>query len=42
MYVVSMTAKTRLSATVDTDVLAAVQAAVATGEAESVSAYGRS
>ncbi len=39
MYVVSMTAKTRLSATVDTDVLAAVQAAVAAGEAESVSAY---
>ena len=36
MYVVSMTAKTRLSATVDTDVLAAVQAAVATGEADSV------
>ena len=34
-----MTAKTRLSATVDTDVLAAVQAAVAAGEAESVSAY---
>jgi hypothetical protein len=34
-----MTAKTRLSATVDTDVLAAVQAAVVAGGAESVSAY---
>ena len=39
MDVVSKTAKSRLSATVDTDVLAAVQAAVAAGEAESVSAY---
>jgi Arc/MetJ-type ribon-helix-helix transcriptional regulator len=39
MYVVGMTAKTRLSATVDMDVLAAVQAGVAAGEAESVSAY---
>jgi hypothetical protein len=38
MYVVGMTAKTRLSATVDTDVLEGVQAAAA-GEAESVSAY---
>jgi Arc/MetJ-type ribon-helix-helix transcriptional regulator len=34
-----MTAKTRLSATVDTDVLESVRAAVAVGEAESVSAY---
>jgi Arc/MetJ-type ribon-helix-helix transcriptional regulator len=39
MYVVSVTAKTRVSATVDTDVLEAVQAAVAAGEAESISAY---
>jgi Arc/MetJ-type ribon-helix-helix transcriptional regulator len=39
MYVVSMTAKIRLSATVDADVLESVQAAVAAGEAESVSAY---
>jgi Arc/MetJ-type ribon-helix-helix transcriptional regulator len=39
MYALSMTAKTRLSATVDTDVLAGVQAAVVAGEAESVSAY---
>jgi hypothetical protein len=31
--------KTRLSATVDSDVLAAVQAAVAAGEAQSVSTY---
>ena len=35
----SMTAKTRLSAAVDTHMLEAVQAAVAAGEAESVSAY---
>jgi Arc/MetJ-type ribon-helix-helix transcriptional regulator len=34
-----MTAKARLSATVDTDVLESVQAAVSVGEAESVSAY---
>jgi hypothetical protein len=33
-----MTAKTRLSATVDTDVLESAQAAVAGGEAESVGA----
>jgi len=39
MYAVSVTTKTRLSATVDTDALEAVQAAVAAGEAESVSAY---
>ena len=34
-----MTAKTRLSVTVDADVLESVQAAFAIGEAESVSAY---
>ena len=39
MYAVSMTAKTRLSATVDADLIAASQAAVAAGEAESVSAW---
>jgi Arc/MetJ-type ribon-helix-helix transcriptional regulator len=39
MYLVRMTAKTRPSATVDSDVLEAVQAAVSDGEAESVSAY---
>jgi hypothetical protein len=33
-YATGVTAKTRLSATVDTDVLEAVQAAVAAGEAE--------
>jgi hypothetical protein len=33
-----MTAKTRLSVTVDADLIAASQAAVAQGEAESVSA----
>ena len=39
MYAVSMTAKARLSATVDADLIAASQAAVAAGEAESVSAW---
>lgn len=34
-----MTAKARLSATVDVDLIAASQAAVAAGEAESVSAW---
>jgi Arc/MetJ-type ribon-helix-helix transcriptional regulator len=34
-----MTAKTRLSVTVDADLIAACQAAVAAGEAESVSAW---
>jgi metal-responsive CopG/Arc/MetJ family transcriptional regulator len=34
-----MTAKTRLSVTVDADLIAASQAAVAQGEAESVSAW---
>jgi hypothetical protein len=34
-----MTAKARLSATVDADLIAASQAAVAAGEAESVSAW---
>ena len=39
MYAVSMTAKARLSATVDADLILASQAAVAAGEAESVSAW---
>jgi hypothetical protein len=39
MYTLSMTAKARLSATVDADLIAASQAAVAAGEAESVSAW---
>jgi Arc/MetJ-type ribon-helix-helix transcriptional regulator len=39
MYVVSMTSKTRLSVTVDEDLIEAGQAAVAAGEAESVSAW---
>lgn len=39
MYAVSMTAKARLSVTVDADLVAASQAAVAAGEAESVSAW---
>jgi metal-responsive CopG/Arc/MetJ family transcriptional regulator len=39
MYALSMTTKTRLSVTVDADLLAASQAAVAAGEAESVSAW---
>jgi hypothetical protein len=39
MYAVGMSAKTRLSVTVDADLIAASQAAVAAGEAESVSAW---
>lgn len=39
MYAVSMTAKSRLSVTVDADLIAAGQAAVAAGEAESISAW---
>jgi metal-responsive CopG/Arc/MetJ family transcriptional regulator len=39
MYGVSMTAKSRLSVTVDADLIAASQAAVAAGETESVSAW---
>lgn len=39
MYAVSMTTKTRLSVTVDADMIAASQAAVAAGVAESVSAW---
>jgi hypothetical protein len=39
MYALSMTAKARLSATVDADLIAASQAAVLAGEAESVSAW---
>jgi Arc/MetJ-type ribon-helix-helix transcriptional regulator len=39
MYVVGMTSKTRLSVTVDEDLIEAGQAAVAGGEAESVSAW---
>lgn len=39
MYAASMTPKTRLSVTVDADLLQASQAAVAAGEAESVSAW---
>jgi Arc/MetJ-type ribon-helix-helix transcriptional regulator len=39
MYALSMTAKDRLSVTVDVDLIAAGQAAVAAGEAESVSAW---
>jgi hypothetical protein len=39
MYSVSMTTKSRLSVTVDEDLIAASQAAVAAGEAESVSAW---
>lgn len=39
MYSISMTAKSRLSVTVDADLIAASQAAVAAGEAESVSAW---
>ncbi len=39
MYAISMTAKTRLSVTVDADLIAASQSAVAEGEAESVSAW---
>jgi hypothetical protein len=39
MYALSMTAKARLSATVDADLIAASQAAVAAGAAESLSAW---
>ena len=39
MYAISMTAKSRLSVTVDEDLIAAGQAAVAAGEAETVSAW---
>jgi Arc/MetJ-type ribon-helix-helix transcriptional regulator len=39
MYVVSMTGKSRLSVTVDEDLIEAGQAAVAAGEAESISAW---
>jgi hypothetical protein len=39
MYADGMTAKARLSATVDADLIAASQAAVAAGAAESVSAW---
>jgi len=39
MYALSMTAKARLSVTVDADLIAACQAAVAAGAAESVSAW---
>ena len=39
MYAISMTAKNRLSVTIDADLIAAGQAAVAAGEAESVSAW---
>lgn len=39
MYVVSMTSKTRLSVTVDEDLVEAGQAAVAAGDAESISAW---
>jgi Arc/MetJ-type ribon-helix-helix transcriptional regulator len=39
MYSLSMTAKGRLSVTVDEDLLAAVHSAVAAGAAESISAW---
>jgi hypothetical protein len=39
MYAVSVTAKSRLSVTVDSDLIAAAHAAVTAGEAESVSAW---
>jgi metal-responsive CopG/Arc/MetJ family transcriptional regulator len=39
MYALSMTAKSRLSVTVDADLLAAVHAAAAAGAAESISAW---
>jgi Arc/MetJ-type ribon-helix-helix transcriptional regulator len=39
MYVVSMTSKTRLSVTVDEDLIEAGQAAVTAGDAESISAW---
>lgn len=39
MYSLSMTAKSRLSVTIDADLIAAVHAAVAAGAAESMSAW---
>ena len=39
MYAISMTAKHRLSVTIDADLIAAGQAAVAAGEVDSVSAW---
>lgn len=39
MYSIDMTAKSRLSVTVDADLIAAVHAAVARGDAESMSAW---
>jgi hypothetical protein len=39
MYALCMTTKARLSATVDADLIAAAQAAVAVGESESLSAW---
>jgi hypothetical protein len=39
MYVIGMTTKSRLSVTVDEGLIAAAQAAVAAGEAETVSAW---
>ena len=39
MYAISMTAKARLSVTIDADLIAAGQAEVAAGEAESISAW---
>lgn len=39
MYVICMTSKSRLSVTVDADLISASQAAVAGGAAESVSAW---
>ena len=39
MYAISMTAKSRLSVTVDADLIATGQAAVAAGDAESISAW---
>lgn len=39
MYVVGVTTKSRLSVTVDSDLIAVSQAAVASGQAESVSAW---
>ena len=40
MYALSVTSKSRLSVTVDADLVAAVHAAVAAGAAESMSAWG--
>jgi hypothetical protein len=39
LYAISMTAKSRLSVTIDGDLIGAGQAAVAGGEAESISAW---